>query len=314
MADALRKTLNSLRALAGEHRAGAAEIAHRAVELLEEFCRQERADDPRLPYALGELAEATLTVQPSMASLLNLANLIQLAAEQDARPLRSLRAALERFRRHQQATVKIAKLFAARSRRHRTVLTYSYSSTVLAALTAAARPGRDGTSHLQRVILSESRPLYEGRLLAERLTEQGIAVTLVIDAALREHVAAADALVVGADTVLERAYVNKVGTRLLQEQARAARKPFFVLADTAKFLPPALGPFHHIEEKPTQEVWREPPGRVMVINRYFEVIPLERHVTLLSERGVMPPARLRGWVERVEVARRWSEAAPEGQA
>jgi translation initiation factor 2B subunit (eIF-2B alpha/beta/delta family) len=314
MADTLRKTLNGLRGLAADHRSGAAEIADRAAALLYEFCQAERSDDSRLPYALAELAEATLTAQPSLAPLLNLANLIQLAAEQDAHTLRSLRKAVEKFRRQrQQATPKIAHHFAARSRRLRTVLTYSYSSTVLAALIAAARSGRGGSGHLQRVILSESRPLYEGRLLAERLAEKGIEVTLVIDAALREQVAAADAVVVGADTVLERAYVNRLGTALLQTQARTAGKPFFVLADTAKFLPPALAPFHRIEEKPAHEVWRDPPTGVAVVNRYFQLIPFERHVTLLSERGVMPPARLRAWVEHLDVARRWSESSAGSQ-
>jgi ribose 1,5-bisphosphate isomerase len=314
MADTLRKTLSGLRALATDHRSGAAEISDRAVALLAEFCRQEQADDSRLPYALAELAETALSVQPSMAPLLNLANLIQLAAEQDAHPLRSLRMALEKFRhQRQQATAKIARLFAARLRRHRAVLTYSYSSTVLAALVTAARGGRGRAGSVERVIVSECRPLYEGRLLAERLAEQGIAVTLVVDAALRVEVEAAEAIVVGADAVLEGSYVNRLGTRLLQEQARTARRPFFVLADTAKFLSPLLAPFHRIEEKPPQEVWRDPPMRVTVVNRYFETIPLERHVTLLSERGVMTTARLRAWVDHLEVARRWRELGPGGR-
>lgn len=303
MADALRKTLTGLRALAGDHRSGAAEIADRAAALLAEFCREERPDDPRLPYALGELADTTLTVQPSMAPFLHLANLIQLAAEGEGNPLRRLGVAVENFRRQRRrATAKIAQLFAARARRHRTLLTYSYSSTVFAALVAAQKAGR-----LERVILSESRPLYEGRLLAERLAAQGVAVTLVIDAALGEQVGVADAVAVGADTVLEGTYVNKAGTRLLQEQARAAGKPFLVLADTAKFLPPALARFHRIEEKPAQEIWREAPERVTVVNRYFEFIPLEPGATLLCELGPMPPVRLASWVKRIRVARRWQE-------
>jgi translation initiation factor 2B subunit (eIF-2B alpha/beta/delta family) len=307
MADALRKALTGLKALAGDHRSGAAEIADRAVTLLHHYCQQEKEDDPRLPYALGELAETMLTVQPSMAPLLNLANLIQLAAEQEKHSLRSLRASLEKFRKNrEQAVKKIAPLGGSRLRRYRTVLTYSYSSTVLAALAAAARTGRSRTG-VERVILSESRPLYEGRVLAEGLAAKGVSVTMVIDAALREQVASADAVVVGADTVLERAYVNRLGTRVLQEHARTARKPFFVLADTSKFLPPVLAPFHKIEEKPSQEVWRDPPKGVTILNRYFQLVPFERHVTLLSERGVMPLARLRGYVEHIEVARRWSE-------
>ncbi|MFQ5663620.1 MAG: hypothetical protein ACE5HL_07305 [Terriglobia bacterium] len=311
MADALRKTLAGLRALASDHRSGAAEIADRAAALLEEFCRQESrivGSDPRLPYALSELAEATLTVQPSMAPLLNLANRIQLAAEQGTDSLRSLRSSVEKFRRQrQQAAAKIAQLFVSRLPRHATVLTYSYSSTVLAALTAAAK---SSTHRLDHVILSEARPLYEGRALAERLAALGIRVTLVIDAALQDYVASAHVLAVGADTVFEGAYVNKLGTRLLQEKSRGVGKHLFVLADTAKFLPPALAPFQRIEEKPAEEVWRQAPPTVTVLNHYFEIMPLQRHVTLLSERGVMPPARVRAWVEHQEVARRWTEARP----
>lgn len=304
MADPLRKTLAGLRALAGDHRSGAAEIADRAAALLEEFCREERPDDLRLSYALGELADTALTVQASMAPLLHLANLIQLAAEGKGNPLRRLGVAVEKFRRQRRrATAKIAPLFVARARRPRTVLTYSYSSTVLAALLAAQKARR-----LERVILSESRPLYEGRLLAERLAAQGVEVTLVIDAALGEQLAAADVVAVGADTVLAGTYVNKAGTRLLQEQARVVGKPFLVLADTAKFLPPSLARFHRIEEKPVQEVWRDAPARVSVVNRYFEFVPLEPGATLLCELGPMPPARLQAWVKRMRVARRWQEA------
>lgn len=307
MAEALQTALDGLRELARDHRSGAGEIADCAAALLENFCRQQNANDVRLPQTLTELAQTVLNVQPSMAPLLNLANTIQLAAEQDSDPLRALRSALEKFRRHRrQAPAKVAQLFATHLPRRATVLTYSRSSTVLAALLAARR-------RLERVILAEGRPLYEGRALAEHLAAQGIAVTLVIDAALREHVAAADLLVVGADTVFERAYSNKVGTRLLQEQARTSGKPFYVLTDTGKFLPPALALFYRIEEKPKQEVWRTPPERVTVLNRYFELVPLQRHVTLLSERGVMPQARVRAWVEQQEVARFWIEAGAQGQ-
>ena len=312
MADVLRKALSGLKALAGDHGSGAAEIADRAVKLLHDYCQQEREDDPRLPYALAELAETMLAVQPSMAPLLNLANLIQLAAEQEKNSLRCLRASVEKARKNrEQAVKKIVRLGANRLRRYRTVLTYSYSSTVLATLAAAARTGRSRIG-VERVILSESRPLFEGRVLAERLAAKGLAVTMVIDAALREQVAVADAVVVGADTVLERAYANRLGTRVLQEHARTARKPFFVLADTSKFLPPAMAPFYRIEEKPPQEVWRDPPKSVIVLNRYFQLVPLERHVTLLSERGVMPLARLRSYVEHIEVAKRWSESSRGG--
>lgn len=305
MADALRKALTGLRALGSDHRSGAAEIADRAAALLSDYCLQERPDDPRLPYGLAELAETMLTVQPSLAPLLNLANLVQLAAERDKNPLRRLAAELENRRRGRgQAKARIAREFARRARRLRRLLTYSYSSTVLAALAAAHHVNR-----LEAVFLSEGRPLNEGRLLAERLAGLGIPVTLTVDAALAARVEEADAVVVGADAVFGEAYVNKVGTGLLQERARKTGRPFFLLADTGKLLPAVLAAFHRIEEEPAHEVWRETPGGVTVHNRYFEVVPFEKHVRLLSERGALTPARVQSWTRRQPVAQRWREAA-----
>jgi len=304
--DALRKTLAGLRALGSDHLSGAAEVADRAVALLESYCREERPDDPRVPYALGELAETALSVQPSMAPMLNLANRIQLAAERNARPLRSLERELMKLRRKQkQAPRRIARLFAVRLGRARaTVLTYSYSSTVLTALNAVRR-------RVARVLLSEGRPMYEGRLMAERLSAQGIPVTLFLDAALPAHVKSADAVVVGADAVLAGRYFTKVGTGLFQAEARRARKPFFVLADTSKFLPAALETFHRVEERPGEEVWRDAPAGITRVNRNFEPIRLDRSVTLLAECGEMTPGKLRAWLKKQPVAKQW-EAEAEG--
>lgn len=295
----LRQTLAGLRALGEDRRAGAAEIADRAAALLAAFCREQRRSDPRLPYALGALAEATLTVHPSMAPLLNLANRVQAAAEADGRALPTLQQSLADFRRRRrQATAAIARRWARRVPRGATMLTYSYSSTVLAAL-AAARP------RLARVIVSEGRPGYEGRVVAERLARLRVSVLLVIDAALAEQVGAADLVVVGADAVLAGAYVNKVGTRQLQEEARARRRPFFVLADTSKILPAGLAAFHRLEEPRAREVWRTAPSGVTLSNRCFETIPLERQVTLVTERGVFTPTDVQAFVKRQPVARRW---------
>lgn len=308
MADPLKAALRGLRALAADHRSGAAEIADRAAALLEDFCRQERASDPRLSYALAELAETVLKMHPTLAPLLRLANLIQLAAEREKRPLPRLRIALAQFRQQRRAaTTAIARLLAARLRRPATVLTYSYSSTVLAALLAA--PER-----VNRVVVSEARPMLEGRLLAGRLAAQGVGVTLLADAALPAQVRSADLVVVGADAVLAAGYVNKVGTQLLQEEAQRAGKPFYILADTAKFLPPALAAFHRIEEEPAQELWREAPASMTVVNRYFETIPWERPAVLLTERGAMSRARVRLWTKRLPVARRWRQGHPEQTA
>ncbi|MFQ5926434.1 MAG: hypothetical protein ACE5MH_03270, partial [Terriglobia bacterium] len=141
MADNFRTALNRIRALGRDHRSGAAEITDRAAGVLSDFVRASRrpaANQPRRWRGqLAALAEATLRAQPSMAPMMNLANQVACAAEQGVSGQQLLRA-LEDFRRAlRRANRRIARQFAARLRRRSVVLTYSYSSTVVAALLAA---------------------------------------------------------------------------------------------------------------------------------------------------------------------------------
>lgn len=301
---AFRIVREGIRALARDHRSGAAEIVDRAATALIEFLKHSGPASGPPAEQLGELAEAIRQAQPSMAPLLNLGHRIAQAAAQRRVSRRQLLRALKRFRQQlRRANQQIARQLAARLRprfrpagfigagRGSVVLTYSYSSTVLAALLAAR-------SRLARVICSESRPLLEGRRLAAKLTRAGIPVVLVADAALPARVQEADAVVVGADAVFADGYVNKIGTRVLQEQARVARKPFYVLADTSKILPSGVATPYRIEDKPARELWLRAPRGVGVESRYFERVPWSRGVVLLTERGPMSRASLRPWTEQ----------------
>lgn len=288
---AFRIAREGIRALARDHRSGAAEIADRAAAALVEFLKHSGPASGPLAEQLGELAEAIRQAQPSMAPLLNLGHRVAQAAAQGRVSQRQLLRALERFRQQlRRAKRQIARRLAARLRPRSVVLTYSYSSTVLAALLAVR-------SRLARVICSESRPLLEGRRLAEKLGRAGIQVVLVADAALPARVREADAVVVGADAVFAEGYVNKIGTRVLEEQARAARKPFYVLADTSKILPSGVATPYRIEDKPARELWPRAPRGVRVESRYFERVPWSRSfgtgVVLLTQRGPMSARNLR---------------------
>jgi translation initiation factor eIF-2B subunit delta len=293
---AFRIAREEIRALGRDHRSGAAEIADRAAAALIEFLKHSGPASGPLAEQLGELAEAIRQAQPSMAPLLNLGHRVAQAAAQGRVSRRQLLRALKRFRQQlRRAKRQIARGLAARLPRQSVALTYSYSSTVLAALLAAR-------SKLARVICSESRPLLEGRRLAEKLGRAGIRVGLVADAALPARVQEADAVVVGADAVFAEGYVNKIGTRVLQEQARVARKPFYVLADTSKILPRAAVARYRIEDKPARELWQGAPRGVRVESRTFERVPWSRSfgtgVVLLTERGPMSRVSLRRWAEQ----------------
>jgi len=271
MADAVLAALKEIRAVARDRRSGAAELADRAAAAWLRFVRTSKAPPQVFERQLKSLAKATLAAQPAMAPLLNLACLVLRSVETVGVDRGRLKRRLARFQRElRTANQRIARRFARRLPPRAVVLTYSRSSTVETALLAAKRK-------IARVIVSEGRPQLEGRGLADKLARAGMRVTLVADAALPGKVREADAVVVGADAIALGRYVNKIGTRVLQREALALGKPFYVLADNSKILP------------------AESARRVgKYVARTFERIPLARGVTVLTEHGPLSHRRYAG--------------------
>jgi translation initiation factor 2B subunit (eIF-2B alpha/beta/delta family) len=200
-------------------RSGAAELAREAVAILQ-AARARSANAATLNRLRRRLARA----HPTMAAVWNAAH----AAE----PREFLKAIAVAWRR---AARNARRLLPSSG----TVVTLSYSSTVVAAL--QRRRGQ--------VIVAESLPGGEGERMARALRRRGTRAIVVPDATVAAWVTEADAVVFGADAVTRRGVINKVGSRLLALAARAERCPCYVVADTSKFaLPgsrfplPDLGP------------------------------------------------------------------------
>jgi len=161
------------------------------------------------------------------------------------------------------------------------VLTISHSSTVWETLKIL----KSMNNNLS-VIVSESRPAYEGLILAKRLADFDIPVTLTSDAALFQQVGEADAVLVGADALMSKGLVNKTGTSALAFAAKAFQKPFHVVTTLYKFLPPPLEHHFRIPNRDPREITSiDLPPSVKVINRYFDVTPWHLVISILTEQG-----------------------------
>lgn len=101
-----------------------------------------------------------------------------------------------------------------------TVVTHSASGTVRDAL--AVRAPAD-------IVAAVSQPGGEGRALADALRAR-----CVEDAEAVRLAAHCGAVLVGADAIGRRSFVNKVGTRQLAVAARGAGRPFLVVAESFK--------------------------------------------------------------------------------
>ncbi len=258
-------TADALAALAADRTHGAAELAREAARIAAGFF-------DRAPAALAarEFVRTLATAQPTMASLLNLANRLALAWQADATPAGDAAvapaqraAAVARAHLGEAARALRATLAAARAALGEAPLlaTISRSSTVLA-LCATLKP--------REVLVARSLPGGEGADTAAALCAQGHAARVVEDDALPPEWSAAQ-FIAGVDALGDGWFANKVGTARLGGAARA----IWLLATPDKRLPPGLA--HWWRCGPLFE--RAPLGTARVVGAKAEPEPVPEPAT-----------------------------------
>jgi len=153
-----------------------------------------------------------------------------------------------------------------------TIATYSRSSTVVEILKNCA--GKN-----IKVMCSESRPLMEGRKLAEEI--KNLQITFTTDAALLSLIEEADAILLGADAITEGGVVNKVGSSTLALMAAQKGIPLWIAATLSKVFPHVF-----IKEESGKEIWEKPPSNVRVKNFYFDFTPSSLITLFITEEGI----------------------------
>ncbi len=265
---------------------GASVVARAAADVVRRAASRIPADSPEeFRGVTADLMERILDAQPSMASLVALGRDV-LNALDDTRDITEARAAAAgaatSFRDFLEwGIASIAERFLSVVPEGSTVLTLSSSSTVRRALEEAGKRGP------LKVICLEGRPVSEGRRLAQQLAAVGVEVLFAVDAAAASLLESSDHVVMGADSLGDQGFVNKIGSRALARSARAEGVPLHVVLDRTKFLPPGF-PQPTDDPRPAEEVWRAPTG-VHVWNRYFESVPAELVTGFVTEEGVHTP-------------------------
>ncbi|GAB5033015.1 translation initiation factor eif-2b subunit alpha [Nannochloropsis oceanica] len=111
------------------------------------------------------------------------------------------------------------------------ILMHGRSEVVTGVLTRAAQNNKNFT-----VMITEGRPEGSGFKAAERLTEVGIPVTVILDSAAGYFMERVDIVLLGAEGVVESGgIVNKIGTCQIAMVAKLYNKPLYVAAESYKF-------------------------------------------------------------------------------
>ncbi|XP_048369992.1 translation initiation factor eIF-2B subunit alpha [Sphaerodactylus townsendi] len=112
------------------------------------------------------------------------------------------------------------------------ILTHAYSKVVLKVLEDAAEAKKRFS-----VYITESQPDQAGQQMAKALTKLGIPVTVILDAAVGYIMEKVDLVIVGAEGVVENGgIINKIGTNQMAVCAKGQNKPFYVVAESFKFV------------------------------------------------------------------------------
>jgi ribose 1,5-bisphosphate isomerase len=189
----------------------------------------------------------------------------------------------------------IAEIGAKRIRDGMVIFTHCHSSTVTRMIAKAKNQGKTF-----KVICTETRPAFQGRITAKELVDLGIETTFIVDSAARTFMGDVDLVIVGADAITsEGNVVNKIGTSNIAVLAHEARKSFYVVSELLKFDPETLsGQCEKIEQRSAAEVWGEALPKLTICNPAFDVTPNRYIHGLICEEGIIAPQAV------VEVMRR----------
>lgn len=233
---------------------GAVEIEKKIINRIEKFLEDKKLFDE---------CYSIISKYPSMGSIWNISNFAFLMGKN----------AVHEYRKLEDANKKVVDAGENFIKDGYTIVTYSRSSTVKNILKRCR-------NKKIKVVCSESRPKYEGRKLVKELCNH-LEVTMVVDSGIFSFIEEADAVIVGADAILEKSFLNKTGTSAIAIYAKQIGVPFCVACSSYKSFP-----FAFIKEEKKEEIWRNPPENAKIKNFYFDKTPLEYISYFISEKGI----------------------------
>lgn len=279
--------LERARVTAGDRDAGASEIARDLLPVLDQAL-QEGSE------VVHDVVRLICATQPGMAPVWN-ACAMAVADLQEPGAFARFRQQMTRQGRTLTRVAAQAVAEVLDDSTEPTIVTWSYSASVAAALgeVARARP--------MTVICAEGRPRVEGRRLATQLADAGAQAVLTTDAGALAMLERAAAVVVGADALLSEQWVNKVGTRALAAVAAQLGQPVIVIAGRDKALAPSLQDRLSLLPGEAADVWPDPPANIECVSPIFERIPADLATWVATDAGLLTPSDLPAFVRRYEM-------------
>jgi len=192
---------------------------------------------------------------------------------------------------------KINELLLEKIPDNSVILTHSYSSSTVKGLKYVPKNKKN-----IKIIVTQSRPMKEGRIVAKDLINL-CPVTYIVDSSVGYWMNQneVDVVVLGADSILANGnLVNKIGTYSLALFAKELKIPFYSISSRWKLDVGEIsnGRKIKIDEKPAKEVWDHNiiNDNLDVINYYFDITPGELITSYLTDFGELKPGEIKSTI------------------
>jgi len=167
------------------------------------------------------------------------------------------------------------------------LMTISASSAIEGLLLEASKNSLDF-----KVFVPESRPMCEGRLMAERLSKKGINTILIADHAMFHYLSDCSNILIGADRVTPEGVMNKIGTYGLAIAAKEFKIPLYCICERMKFIQNVTPIENLISDQPAEQLYpmdhvKDKPDKLIIKNIYFDFTPMSYISKFLTEDGLI---------------------------
>jgi len=236
-----------------------------------------------------------IETRPTAVALPNALAFLDNALDREARAgatKESLRLAAERaiaefIKRMDESYRRIVDLALPLIPKDSAAITHCHSSVAVAVMRRAAEGGL-----VRAVYVTETRPVFQGRITAKELQGSGASVKLITDSAAGYYMNDVDIMVVGADAIaMNGDVVNKIGTFPIAVLAKHMGRKVLVAAETYKIATKAnAGAEVPIEFRDVEEVYQADSGpetQLEILNPVFDVTPGQFIDFIVTELGVV---------------------------
>jgi len=179
----------------------------------------------------------------------------------------------------------VSKIASKEIKNGDTIMTHCHSNTVVSAFKRAKYDGKNF-----RVIVTETRPLFQGLKTAKDLLKIGVETIYCVDSAIGYMMKEVNKVFVGCDAILyDGSIVNKIGTFPIAIVAKQFVKPFYVIGETIKITEKI-----ELEHRSPKEIVdpKKLPG-AKILNPAFDITPSEFITAIITEKGKINPKIIR---------------------